>query len=383
VDPSPLNEESPDLTLGTSVEPPLDEHEYDARIAVDPDEATAWCGKARCRLEQGDYIAAVEFAAAALARSLDTPDCSLLLIEAAARAGDRELLGLTMQRHIRHFPADGAEVIRHLVPSKLIALSSPNGTQNEADIAAFEQILCTVRDRRPRRYGQLLQCLLALRPRCILEIGVFNGRNAVDMIRAGGRTAHQAAQLRYIGFDLFEDMTLEVHEKEFSKYPLSRKKISDILSQYNQNHELIQGYTQDTLLEFHQSPYSRSVDFVFIDGGHSEETIESDWNNVAELMSSRTVVIFDDFYLDKARELDGLGCNSLVERLTQDRRYLVEMMPVSDSFDKDFGVLTVALVKVRLRPASSGSHGAPRTRGRGHCYPGGGTSKRPPEQAVE
>ncbi|TWB24567.1 putative O-methyltransferase YrrM [Nitrospirillum amazonense] len=334
------------MSLGL-VETMSTEGEYDARIVADPDEAEAWSAKAKLRLSQGDHQAGVEFAIAATSRAGAVPEAGRLLVEAAARAGDAHLLGLAAKRHLQLFPDErGTTVFKRRVPPRLL-VPTP---QDAEELDAFNQVLATIRDRRPRRYGQLLQCLLALRPRSILEIGVFDGRNAADMIRAGGRTPARTGALRYVGFDLFEEMTPEVHEKEFSKYPLSRAEIGGALSAFNQNHLLIQGYTQDTLKAFRQSPDAGPIDFVFIDGGHSEETIQSDWDNVAPLMSEKTVVIFDDCYLNKVKELDGLGCNSLVERLARDPRYVVEMLPVRDSFDKDFGVLTVALVKVRLRP---------------------------------
>ncbi|MEC4590387.1 MULTISPECIES: class I SAM-dependent methyltransferase [Nitrospirillum] len=334
------------MSLGP-VETMSTEGEYDARIVAHPDGAEAWLAKAKLRLSRGDHQAGVEFAIAAASRAGAVPEAGRLLVEAAARAGDAHLLGLAAKCHLQLFPDDReTSVFQRLVPPRLL-VPTP---QDAEELDAFNQILASIRDRRPRRYGQLLQCLLALRPRSILEIGVFDGRNAADMIRAGGRTPAQTGALRYVGFDLFEEMTPEVHEKEFSKYPLSRAEIGHALSAFNQNHLLIQGYTQDTLKAFRQSPDAGPIDFVFIDGGHSEETIQSDWDNVALLMSEKTVVIFDDCYLNKVKELDGLGCNSLVERLARDPRYVVEMLPVHDSFDKDFGMLTIALVKVRLRP---------------------------------
>ncbi|MDE1146822.1 MAG: class I SAM-dependent methyltransferase [Azospirillaceae bacterium] len=323
---------------------------YDACIVADPDGAVAWGGKARCRLAVADYASATEFAVAALARAIDAPEYGRLLMETAARAGDLELLGLAAKRQVRLFPEErDAVAFRQLVPETLLTPADEDGDALEA----IEHVLRTVRDRRPRRYGQLLQCLLARRPRSILEIGVFDGRNGADMIHAGGRTPAGTRALRYIGFDLFEEMTAEVHKKEFSKYPLSRLEVGAALSAFNDNHLLVQGYTQDSLKAFGAAwdGAVSPVDFVFIDGGHSEETIESDWNNVAPLMSERTVVIFDDCYLDKVAALDGLGCNSLVGRLAEDPRYLVEYLPIRDCFEKEFGTLTIVVVKVRLRPS--------------------------------
>ncbi len=40
---------------------------------------------------------------------------------------------------------------------------------------------------------------------------------------------------------------------------------------------------------------ARSLDFVYIDGGHSYETVNSDWENVQKIMHPKTIVVFDDY----------------------------------------------------------------------------------------
>ena len=57
------------------------------------------------------------------------------------------------------------------------------------------------------------------------------------------------------------------------------------------------------------------ADFVFIDGGHSVETITSDWLWVSRIINPGAVVVFDDYYKP---EREGFGCNRIVENITHE-----------------------------------------------------------------
>jgi hypothetical protein len=37
------------------------------------------------------------------------------------------------------------------------------------------------------------------------------------------------------------------------------------------------------------------MDLVFIDGGHSTETVATDWENVKDLLHEKSIVFFDDY----------------------------------------------------------------------------------------
>ena len=56
-------------------------------------------------------------------------------------------------------------------------------------------------------------------------------------------------------------------------------------------------------------------DFYFVDGGHSEATIENDGNQVLAKMSynQNAIAIFDDYYHEGKPE--GMGCNNFIDRL--------------------------------------------------------------------
>ena len=59
--------------------------------------------------------------------------------------------------------------------------------------------------------------------------------------------------------------------------------------------KLIKGDTKQSLKQFK----IKKIDFVFIDGGHSIETIKNDWLNIQKLINKKSVVIFDDYYENK------------------------------------------------------------------------------------
>ena len=197
----------------------------------------------------------------------------------------------------------------------------------------------------PARYKNLTDIVRRHECKRIVEIGVFDGVHSAQMI-AAALQYHEPNDVVYFGFDLFEDMSLEMLEKEFSKRPYRMDFIRRSLEFSGAHIFLFKGNTKDTL----PAPLDklRGVDFVFIDGGHSEETIASDWRNVEKIMGADTIVIFDDYYIDPPPKMDGIGCNALIDGLDR-ARYHVELLEPVDSFQKPWGLLQIQMVKVGLR----------------------------------
>ena len=115
------------------------------------------------------------------------------------------------------------------------------------------------------------------------------------------------------------------------------------LNETKVNIHLYKGDTRSTLSQTKKS--LGQIDFVFIDGGHSNETIRSDWNNVKDLMGEKTVVIFDDYYTNTEAEIEGVGCQNLIDSLNV-KDYEVQILEPMDSFIKEWGVLKINMVKV-------------------------------------
>ena len=198
---------------------------------------------------------------------------------------------------------------------------------------------------RPRRYADLFSTLHAGRCRRIVEIGTWDGIHAEQMIQTAALN-HSLKDIDYFGFDLFDEMTDEALKGEFSKWPPSYDNVNRKLTSTGANIRLHKGNTRTTLPE--AIKVIETADLVFIDGGHSIETINSDWNNVKQLMTSSTIVIFDDYYSNSEADVEGLGCQTLVDHLDRNA-YEVEVLTPVDSFPKEWGVLNVNMVRVRRR----------------------------------
>ena len=159
------------------------------------------------------------------------------------------------------------------------------------------------------RYSRLLDYVRAYQPKAILEVGTWNGRRALEMLRI-------VPDAKYYGFDLFEDASAVTDAEEKNVKPhFSLRSVKAYLDGFDV--ELHKGNTRETLAAF-----NKPVDFVWLDGGHSVETIRSDWNNVKRVVIPGACVIFDDYYtgIDTSK----YGCNEVVKDLKH------EVIPIAD-----------------------------------------------------
>ena len=152
-----------------------------------------------------------------------------------------------------------------------------------------------------QRYKLLIEMVRERKPKSILEVGTWNGDRAAQML-------HASPGAKYYGFDLFEDANQVTDMIEMNVKPhFSVGYVTDRLSGFDVH--LVKGNTRETLAAF-----STPVDFVWLDGGHSVDTIRSDWENVKRCCSKDTVVVFDDYYMG-AIDTDLFGCNKIVTEL--------------------------------------------------------------------
>jgi hypothetical protein len=205
----------------------------------------------------------------------------------------------------------------------------------------YRRLLFTIQ---PRRYVNLFRSIYQRRCRSLVEIGTWNGMHAEQMIRVAAARWGVGA-VRYTGFDLFEDLTEEQFRQEYSKRPPSYQEVLARLEKTGARITLHRGNTRQTLPR--ASEALRRADLVFIDGGHSIETITADWDAVQRAMSPGTTVLFDDYYPDPSPELDGLGCQTIVDSLDQ-ARYSVEVLQPTDEFPQPWGTLRVQIARVTL-----------------------------------
>jgi len=158
------------------------------------------------------------------------------------------------------------------------------------------------------RYKTLFEEIENRRPSTILEIGTWNAANSLRFIKIA-KKYHD--DVFYYGFDMFEQMTSSIKTKEVhAKKNVSASTAIARLKKITNDFQLIIGNTNQTLQTF--TP-DRQLDFVFIDGGHSVETIKNDWSHISKWIDCETVVIFDDYY-DTTQE----GCKEIVDSLSKD-----------------------------------------------------------------
>lgn len=183
-----------------------------------------------------------------------------------------------------------------------------------------------------QRYLEIPRLVRLVRPKSIIEIGTWNGIRAIEMAKA----ALKYNTVYYRGYDLFEDATPETNEEEMNvKKNYTLQQVSDFLGKFKEENpdftfDLIKGNTRETLEK-------DKADFVFIDGGHSVETIQSDYDAVKE----SPYILFDDYYdIDgngKIANIEKFGCNKIIESI-KDRS--VTVLPSNDP------VVTGGIVKL-------------------------------------
>lgn len=169
----------------------------------------------------------------------------------------------------------------------------------------------------PQRYQQLIDLVIKNKPDAIMEIGTWNGSRALEMIQ-------QVPDAKYFGFDLFETANDETDETEKNVKPHhAAEDVANLLQVNKVKAELYAGDTKETLPVFLKKHGEKSVDLIFIDGGHSVETIRSDWENAKKAIRQGGVIVFDDYYTDMP-DLDKYGANAVLKDLDY------TLLPIAD-----------------------------------------------------
>ena len=149
------------------------------------------------------------------------------------------------------------------------------------------------------------------KPKFFLEVGVFCGvtaRNVCDLLN----TIH-SGYFEYIGIDLFGDKVSEdekvpnyLKKQSFSN-PLKNLFYNIILRENLNSYESVQKFLKDfskniTLIKGNSNEILKdldieNIDFVFLDGGHSFETVFNDLNLVFNKISSNkdAIILCDDY----------------------------------------------------------------------------------------
>ena len=147
------------------------------------------------------------------------------------------------------------------------------------------------------------------KPKVFLEVGVFCGVTAKNICELLNDIHN--GQFNYIGVDLFGD---NVSEDEKEPYYLKKQKFSnpfkniyynyikkenlnsydsvmDFLKKFTKNIKLVKGNSNHVLKDINIS----NIDFAFIDGGHSYQTVYNDINNVINKVKKGSIILCDDY----------------------------------------------------------------------------------------
>ena len=155
----------------------------------------------------------------------------------------------------------------------------------------------------------LLDQIEMYKPKNFLEVGVFQGvtsRNVcekLNLINDGEFTFH--------GIDIFESTNNLIDKKEMTskhnklsnpfkhflfniilkKNLFSIVSIYKFLSKFKDNVHLYKGFSNSELLKIDLS----AIDMIFLDGGHSYETVSSDLSIILKEIKKGKVIICDDY----------------------------------------------------------------------------------------
>lgn len=140
-------------------------------------------------------------------------------------------------------------------------------------------------------HDYLTNFIRTTRSRKIMEIGVYDGDNAVDMVRAASEVSPPDT-VEYYGFDYFENY--------------SEAQISGKLKATGCRYRLFRGDTLETLPRaISELPY---MDLIFIDGGKSYTEAQNDWEHSMRLMHEATAVYVHNYDFQGVRRMvDGVS----------------------------------------------------------------------------
>ena len=178
-----------------------------------------------------------------------------------------------------------------------------------------------------------------------LEIGVFNGHFAERLLSVA-RKSSPSTQIYYLGVDLFkEGLTSEKYLSEISLYPNTLSEVYSKLNKFNNvKIELIQGNSIEVIPLL---PKNLKFDLVHIDGGHSLDTVKSDWSNISRLIGTKTAVFFDDYSNKRGVVKGGFGVKEVVDKIDT-ATFKIEHSLNHDFFWKAYGLLILRMVRVTL-----------------------------------
>ena len=141
------------------------------------------------------------------------------------------------------------------------------------------------------RYRHLLNYLGQTYCEKILEIGVWRGDTSRLMILNS-----KNKQVEYHGIDVFETSTSDLVKKEVSLVADTMNSVLKRLKKISQSVYLYKGYSTDVFEPIRIKGIK--FDCIWIDGGHSYETVKFDFEHYSQLLQKNGVIFIDDYSKD-------------------------------------------------------------------------------------
>lgn len=136
----------------------------------------------------------------------------------------------------------------------------------------------------------LIDAVMDANPKTYIEIGCYQ----CDTMKQIRRTF---PELRIIGFDLFKPHEGDTTDKGkgIELAPIEEPPVTADQARA-MKFEVYEGDTKQSLPEFFECMAIELPVFVFLDGGHSYETVKSDYDNICKYLPDATTVIDDVDY---------------------------------------------------------------------------------------
>lgn len=178
----------------------------------------------------------------------------------------------------------------------------------------------------PSRYEMLCNvvkhCVKETGRADLVEVGTWNGGRAVQMAEAAFEAG--AKVVTYVGFDTFDggtDRARESHEKPDAALNIVDARLrnyAEVVSRQGKRfeHRLVRGNTLETL------PASKhlveNAVFAYIDGGHSYETVKSDYEQLKHV----PCIVFDDV-IHSENPAASVGPRKVFEEVAEPKKVLM------------------------------------------------------------
>ena len=190
----------------------------------------------------------------------------------------------------------------------------------------------------PEMGSKFLEIVYQRKPKNFLEIGVYTGVSARNICNLQSKLFNN--DFNYFGIDLFEDYTPSDEREIAPNYirsnnqylsnPLkhlvyniilkeqlnSLKSVQNFLKKYKNNIKLVKGNSIDVLPTIDLQIY----DMMFIDGGHSYETISTELKLMHKRAKKNCLILVDDYFHNEAP-----GIKKAVDEIVKENNYKLKI----------------------------------------------------------